>query len=353
MKQYDIIVVGSGAAGVFLSYELTRCSNRASVLMIDKGDRLENRSCPIKSGITETCIKCNPCHIMNGYGGRGPFPTESTTSPPLSVVICRVCGHGQGYGTDGVCGQRPLPDGRVGISCTHCQQRPQDRGAAEQPIAGRQGAPPWHRPEHQDPERMYDYAKDRIEIEFRPPWIPWSGQRPVLWCARQGQEIPKDLVLATGRSGLSDLRRLPEDGHFHAEQPVTRPSGGTPAVILHITDEVYESKIVYKTDKYNDKVRTSCMNPMGKSYRKTPTASLLSTGTATQTKRFARRTPILRCWCPTTLPSLSATAMSTANPSPGCPTCWAAACCSRSSATWSKAAAPTSIAWPNALPVRH
>jgi uncharacterized FAD-dependent dehydrogenase len=37
-----------------------------------------------------------------------------------------------------------------------------------------------------------------------------------------------------------------------------------PAVIFkHITDEVYESKIVYKTDKYNDKVRTFCMNPYG------------------------------------------------------------------------------------------
>ncbi|NLV70721.1 MAG: NAD(P)-binding protein, partial [Clostridiales bacterium] len=71
MKQYDIIVVGSGAAGVFLSYELTRRDNHASVLILDKGERLENRACPIKLGITETCIKCNPCHIMNGYGGAG------------------------------------------------------------------------------------------------------------------------------------------------------------------------------------------------------------------------------------------------------------------------------------------
>ena len=34
-------------------------------------------------------------------------------------------------------------------------------------------------------------------------------------------------------------------------------------VFSHITDEVYESKIVYKTEKYQDLVRTFCMNPKG------------------------------------------------------------------------------------------
>ena len=34
-------------------------------------------------------------------------------------------------------------------------------------------------------------------------------------------------------------------------------------VFEHITDELYESKIVYTTEKYEDKVRTFCMNPHG------------------------------------------------------------------------------------------
>ena len=37
-----------------------------------------------------------------------------------------------------------------------------------------------------------------------------------------------------------------------------------PAVIFsHLTDELYESKIVYRTEKFEDKVRTFCMNPNG------------------------------------------------------------------------------------------
>jgi uncharacterized FAD-dependent dehydrogenase len=35
------------------------------------------------------------------------------------------------------------------------------------------------------------------------------------------------------------------------------------AVFEHITSEVYESKIVYRTKKYSDFVRTFCMNPHG------------------------------------------------------------------------------------------
>lgn len=71
MKKYDIIIIGAGASGVFLAYELTKIKNSASVLMIDKGESLEKRVCPIKTGKVTSCVKCSPCHIMNGYGGAG------------------------------------------------------------------------------------------------------------------------------------------------------------------------------------------------------------------------------------------------------------------------------------------
>ena len=71
MKNYDIIIVGAGASGVFMSYELTKLNTNAKVLVLDRGARLEDRKCPIAAGKVESCIKCNPCHIMNGYGGAG------------------------------------------------------------------------------------------------------------------------------------------------------------------------------------------------------------------------------------------------------------------------------------------
>ena len=70
MKKYDIIIVGAGASGVFMSYELAKLNADAKVLMIDKGAPLHKRQCPIKLG-AKNCVKCSPCHIMNGYGGAG------------------------------------------------------------------------------------------------------------------------------------------------------------------------------------------------------------------------------------------------------------------------------------------
>ena len=71
MKKYDIIIAGAGAGGVFMAYELSKANVDAKILMIDKGAKLERRVCPIKAGKTQTCVKCSPCHIMNGYGGAG------------------------------------------------------------------------------------------------------------------------------------------------------------------------------------------------------------------------------------------------------------------------------------------
>ena len=71
MDRYDIVIAGAGASGVFMAYELTKIENNARVLMVDKGAPLENRMCPIKLGNTPSCVKCSPCHIMNGYGGAG------------------------------------------------------------------------------------------------------------------------------------------------------------------------------------------------------------------------------------------------------------------------------------------
>ncbi len=271
MKQYDIIVVGSGAAGVFLSYELTRCSNRASVLMIDKGDRLENRSCPIKSGITETCIKCNPCHIMNGYGGAGTLSDGKyniTTAfggdlheyvgtgkamelmEYVDSVLCQMGGsEAKLYSTANSALKTVALQNNLHLLDAKVRHLGTDRNTKIL-------------------ERMYDYAKDRIEIEFRTT-VDTVERTETGFVVRtdKGQEYScKDLVLATGRSGSKWISGVCRKMGISMQS--NRVDIGLrvelPAVIFkHITDEVYESKIVYKTDKYNDKVRTFCMNPYG------------------------------------------------------------------------------------------
>ncbi|MBR4799994.1 MAG: FAD-dependent oxidoreductase, partial [Clostridia bacterium] len=76
----------------------------------------------------------------------------------------------------------------------------------------------------------------------------------------------RDCVISVGRSGSKWMEgvcaRLGITTHSNRVDIGVRVE--LPAeVFSHITDELYESKIVYRTEKFEDLVRTFCMNPHG------------------------------------------------------------------------------------------
>jgi uncharacterized FAD-dependent dehydrogenase len=116
--------------------------------------------------------------------------------------------------------------------------------------------------------RMYDYVKDSVDIRFDDAVVSVDKTKDGFSVeTSKGEHFACDkLVLASGRSGSKWLGDVM--AKFGVELKSNRVDIGVrvelPAEIWkHITDEVYESKIVYKTDKYNDVVRTFCMNPYG------------------------------------------------------------------------------------------
>jgi uncharacterized FAD-dependent dehydrogenase len=116
---------------------------------------------------------------------------------------------------------------------------------------------------------IYDFVKEQVSIEFGAEVLSVAAEADggFVVTAKDGRAFAcRDLILASGRSGsrwLSDVMTK-----FGVTLKSNRVDIGVrvelPAEIWeHITKEVYESKIVYKTDKYNDMVRTFCMNPYG------------------------------------------------------------------------------------------
>lgn len=49
MRSYDIIIIGAGASGVFMSYELAKLNVDADILMIDRGGTAGKEALPHKS----------------------------------------------------------------------------------------------------------------------------------------------------------------------------------------------------------------------------------------------------------------------------------------------------------------
>lgn len=271
MKKYDVIIVGAGAAGVFMSYEMTKLDNRAKVLMIDKGMGLEKRICPIKLGKTNSCIKCNPCHIMNGYGGAGTLSdgkynittqfggdlhryvgTEEAMNLMNYVdsVLCDMGGaEAKLYSTGNSQLKTIALQNNLHLLDAKVRHLGTDRNMT---ILG----------------RIFDYTKERVDTQFATvvTEVEKLAEGFRVTTDQNEQFECTDLVLATGRSGSKWISSICDKMGLTLES--NRVDIGVrvelPAEIFkHITDDVYESKIVYKTDKYNDKVRTFCMNPYG------------------------------------------------------------------------------------------
>ena len=271
MQKYDVIIAGAGAGGVFMSYELTKLDNKARVLMLDRGSPLEGRLCPIKEGVANKCVHCDPCHVMNGYGGAGTLSDGKynlTTQfggdlhAHLGVdkamelmnyvdeVLCSMGGKDARLYSTGDSNLKTVAlRNNLHLLDAKVRHLGTDRNIK---ILG----------------EIYNFTKQRIDMEFRTEIlsIDKGAGGEFIVKTNKGDFTCSNLVLATGRSGSAWMGEML--GRFGIEQERNRVDIGVrvelPAVIFkHITDDVYESKLVYKTDKYNDMVRTFCMNPYG------------------------------------------------------------------------------------------
>ncbi len=272
MKKYDIIVVGAGAGGVFIAYEMAKMNIDASVLIIDRGGKLNERICPIKAGKTDVCIKCNPCHIMNGYGGAG------TLSDGKYNITTQFGGDLHNYvGTEKAMELMEYVDE---VLCSMGGADAKLYSTASSELKTECLKNDLHllqaKVRHLGTDRnvrilgeMFDYSSEKIDMVFRTTIsdVTLNDDDGFTVVTDKGDEYAcNELVMATGRSGSKWVAQICDK--MGIQQKKTRVDIGVrvelPAeVFKHITDDVYESKIVYKTDKYNDMVRTFCMNPYG------------------------------------------------------------------------------------------
>lgn len=269
-KLYDVIIVGAGASGIFTAYELTKTNPDVKVLMIEKGHSLERRVCPIDGDKIKSCIHCKVCNIMNGYGGAGSLSDgKYNITNNFGGELYKYVGREKAielmeYVDKVLCS---MGGAEAKLYSTHNSQL---KGKALQHDLHLLDAKVRHLGTDRNVVIMgniYKYLSDKIEMIFdtEVSEIGKTGSGFSVATNRETYE-GKTLVLATGRSGskwvstmCSKMGVTTESNRVDIGVRVELPA----EVFEHITKEVYESKIVYKTSKYGDMVRTFCMNPHG------------------------------------------------------------------------------------------
>jgi uncharacterized FAD-dependent dehydrogenase len=272
-KTYDVIIVGGGVAGIFAGFELITARPGLKIALLEQGQDIRRRNCPLADGKTANCTNCHSCSIMRGFGGAGAF------SDGKFNFTTQFGGWLNDY----------LPDKQVMDLIEHVDGINQRFGATDQvfstfspaaeQIRQRAVGLDLHlldaRCKHLGTERsreilvaLYDFLKDKLEIfcDTRVDNIqPFDAGGFCLETTR-GEYHCQQLVVAPGRSGaewFSDqCRRLGLNLINNQVDIGVRVE--LPAIVFReITDAVYEAKLHYRTRQYKDLVRTFCMNPNG------------------------------------------------------------------------------------------
>ncbi len=268
--KYDVIIIGAGPGGIFSAYELSKKRPDLKIVVFEAGNELEKRHCPIDGDKIKSCIQCKSCSIMNGFGGAGAFSDgkynitndfggtlyeyigkEKAISLMKYVDEINLAYGGEGtamYTTAGSTFKKLCIQNKLQLLDASVRHLGTDINYIVL-------------------KNLYDDLKEKVEFYFNTPVQKLNKLDDGYEVVFDGKTAQcTNCIVSVGRSGSKWMETICKDLDIPTKS--NRVDIGVrvelPAVIFSdLTDALYESKIVYRTEKFEDRVRTFCMNPRG------------------------------------------------------------------------------------------
>jgi uncharacterized FAD-dependent dehydrogenase len=269
VKKYDVAIIGGGPAAIYAGWEFSVKYPDVSVLILEEGHPVDKRFCPLAAGKVDHCLRCVPCAIMRGFGGAGAFSDgkynfttefggwlpdylpKKTVMDLIDYVDSINCSNGA-PGETFTTKNSSIRRKALAFDLHLLNGKVRHLGTENN---------------LQIMENIYQKLRQKVDIlcDTKVESFRKEGETFCLETTA-GQFTSDYLIAAPGRAGAEWFteqgRKLGLSFTNNAVDVGVRVE--VPALVFkHITDEVYEAKLQYRTKQYNDLVRTFCMNPNG------------------------------------------------------------------------------------------
>ena len=269
--KYDVLIIGAGPGGIFSAYELMQRKPEWKVAVLEAGNPLEKRHCPIDGDKIKSCIHCKTCAIMNGFGGAGAFSDgKYNLTNEFGGTLYEYIGKQKAMELMRYVDEINVACGGAGTKLYSTADSGFKRLCLQNNLHLLDASVRHLGTDinYKVLENLYAQLKEHIDFHFLTPVKALTILDDGSYQAEtdKGTFCGSKCIISVGRSGSKWMESVCEaldiptksnrvDIGVRVELPAE--------VFAPITDELYESKIVYKTEKYQDKVRTFCMNPRG------------------------------------------------------------------------------------------
>ncbi|MCR5594341.1 MAG: FAD-dependent oxidoreductase [Lachnospiraceae bacterium] len=268
--KYDVIIIGAGPGGIFTAYEIVGLNPGLKIAVFEAGGRLDERKCPIDGDKIKNCIHCKTCSIMSGFGGAGAFSDgKYNITNDFGGTLYEHVGRKEAISLMEYVDKINLEHGGEGTKLYTtagtdikkiCMQNKLKLLDASVRHLGTDI-------NYIVLENLYEDLSDKVDFFFHSPVEKVEKTDTGYRISVKDTSYDCDkCVISVGRSGSKWMESVCEDLSIPTKS--NRVDLGVRVELAadlfsHLTDKLYESKIVYRTEKFEDQVRTFCMNPHG------------------------------------------------------------------------------------------